>query len=353
MRILIINFELDERSGVLAWQASVAQQLAARCEFVVVVTSRLGQFTCPNNAHIHVVPKWVRGMPRRFGGRWLVNFDVINLIRQYKIDACFIHMAMEWAYVLAPALKLYRIPVLVWYAHGTVSNRLRLAHAFADRIVTSTPEGFRLPSKKAHVIGQGVDIDLFQIPQFAECRNDILYVGRVSPRKRIDLLVNVVSEIKRLRPDLPLRLRVIGPVLTQEDQKYRRHIQALIESNGLNGAIELIGFVPQHDIAAYYQTAFLHLNVSMTGSMDKTVLEALACGCPVLTGNEAFIEMFKDHPDFLLQSDRPQDIAQRALNLYENQKSINPISLRNLVMGCHDLGSYADKVLKQLEEILR
>jgi len=353
MRLLIVNFEMDAESGVLAWQASIVRELAARCEFVVVVTGRLGRFTCPNNTHIHVVTKWVWGMPRRFGGRWLVNLDVINLIRQYKIDACFIHMAMEWAYILAPALKLYQIPVLVWYAHGTVSSRLRLAHAFADRIVTSTPEGFRLPSNKVHVIGQGVDTALFQIPQFSDDRNDLLYVGRVSQRKRIDLLVEVMSEIKRIQPNLLLRLRIIGPVLTPEDQAYQHGIQVLIETNELNGSIELAGFVPQHEIAAYYRNAFLHLNVSKTGSMDKTVLEGLSCGCPVLTSNEAFVDMFKDHPDFLLQSDKPKDIAERVLDLYRSRHSFDPGRLRNLIVGHHDIGSYANKVMGQLEEILQ
>ena len=353
MRLLIVNFEMDEASGVLAWQASVVRELAARCEFVVVVTSRLGQFTCPDNVHIHAVQKWVWGIPRRFGGRWLVNLDVINLIRRYEIDSCFIHMAMEWAYVLAPALKLYKIPVLVWYAHGTVSSRLRLAHALADRIVTSTPEGFRLPSSKVHVIGQGIDTGLFQIPQSADNRKDILYVGRVSRRKRIDLLVEVMVETRKIQPDLPVHLRIIGPTLTPEDRGYQRDIQALIESHGLNGSIELAGFIPQHDIAAYYRNAFLHLNVSRTGSMDKTVLEALACGCPVLTSNEAFVEMFKDHPDFLLQSDEPKDIAGRVMETYGNQRSVDPRHLRDLIVGRHDIGSYANKVMGQLEQILR
>ena len=353
MRLLVVNFEMDEVSGVLAWQASVVRELAARCEFVVVVTSRLGRFTCPNNVHIHVVPKWVWGIPRRFGGRWLVNLNLISLIRQYKIDACFIHMAMEWTYVLAPALKLYQIPVLVWYAHGTVSNRLRLAHALADRIVTSTPEGFRLPSDKVHVIGQGVDTALFQIPQLADDRNDILYVGRVSQRKRIDLLVGVMSEIRKIQPNLLLCLRIVGPALTPGDQGYQRRIQALIDANGLNGWIELAGFVPQQGIAAYYRNAFLHLNVSKTGSMDKTILEALACGCPVLTSNEAFVEMFRDHPDFLLQSDDPKDIAERTLDLYRSRHSFDPGRLRSLIIGHHDIDSYADKVISQLKEILQ
>lgn len=351
MNLLVANFEVDEESGVLAWQASVIKELSVYCETVIVVTSRLGKFACPNNVHIYVVPKWVHGVPRRYGGNWLVNIDVAGLIRRHKIDACFIHMAMEWAYVLSPVLKFFNVPTLVWYAHGTVSTRLRLAHAMADRIVTSTPEGFRLPSNKVHVIGQGVDTDLFTIPPAAGDRSEILYVGRVSPRKQIHLLVQVMVEVKRMVPESPLRLRIIGPTLTADDSAYLHKVQAQIENLKLKEVVKLSGFVPHAEIAGYYQNAFLHLNLSKTGSMDKTVLEALACGCPVLTSNEAFGEIFQNHREFLVQSENPRDIAAQVLDLYRNRRLYDPDGLRGLIVGRHDLASYAGRIMRQLEEI--
>lgn len=354
MRVLIINFEMNENSGVLAWQAQVAREIARACEFVVVLTQHpIGQFTAPANMYVEAVPKRPFGVPWLLGGLWLMNGRVWRLCRRYRIDVCFIHMASEWSYRLWFTFRLLQIPTLVWYAHGTVSNRLRLAHRCATRLVTSTPEGLRLTSNKVRVIGQGVDTDLFDIPACREDdRNDIIYVGRVSRRKRVGLLIEVMAALKQLAPDCPLRLKIIGPLLTTDDVLYDAEIRAKMWQLGLQTCIDFVGFVPQQHIPLFYSSAFLHLNVSQTGSMDKTVVEALACGCPVLTGNEAFYELLADYPDFVIQDEQPAAIAWQILKLYENRNRYSPQALRRLVLGKHDQQSYVKKVLANLHELL-
>ena len=52
--------------------------------------------------------------------------------------------------------------MVLWYAHTSVTPTLRLAHALADRCLTSTPAGFRIPSEKLFVVGQGIDLDQFR-----------------------------------------------------------------------------------------------------------------------------------------------------------------------------------------------
>ncbi|MBL8080155.1 MAG: glycosyltransferase family 4 protein [Anaerolineales bacterium] len=349
MKILVVNYEMNEDSNVLAWQASVVRELANHCEQVIVLTERLGRFSCPPNVKIHLIPRRPWGIPKMLGSLWLMNFTVFDLIRKHGINACFIHMAMEWTYRLFPVLKLHQVPILLWYAHGTVTNRLRLAHACATKIVTSTPEGFRLESNKKIIIGQGVDIDLFNIPSYLPERNDILYVGRVSPRKRVLLLVKLMSTLRMMAPDLPIRLRILGPTLSLQDQIYLDEIQLEIERLGVSDCVEFLGDMPPQKIPACYRSTFLHINVSQTGSMDKTVMEALACGCPVLTSNKAFFNLLLEHPDFLLQSEVLTEIAQKVISIYERRKEYDPGILRNLIVGHHDINSYANKVYKILQ----
>lgn len=353
MRVLIINYELDETSAVLAWQARVVKELAQQCEFVAVLTERVGRFEPPSNMHVQVLDPHPFGLPRRFGLALLLNRQVRGICRCYHIDACFIHMAADWAYFLCPTFWLLRIPVLMWYAHGTVTFRLRLAHACVTRVVTSTPEGFRLPSRKVHVIGQGIDTDLFQPPSaYTEPRRDVITISRVSRRKRIDLLLSVMEQMRRT-PNAPdLRLRIVGPLLTADDLAYDAELRRRLWSLGLQDCVEFTGFVPQEHTPAFYRSAFLHINVSRTGSIDKTVLEALACGCPVLTSNEAFRGILAQYPEFVIDDGRPEAIAAQILALYTRRDQYRADELRALIVGKHDVHAYCQKVLGHLEEML-
>jgi glycosyltransferase involved in cell wall biosynthesis len=111
------------------------------------------------------------------------------------------------------------------------------------------------------------------------------------------------------------------------------------------------GLVPYERIPEFYEAAFLHINVSETGSMDKTVMEALASGCPVLTSNPAFFELLKDFPEFLIEDDRPEAIAEKVRHIYQRRMDYDPVKLRSIVQEGHDLDTYADRVLNIIREI--
>ncbi len=87
--------------------------------------------------------------------------------------------------------------------------------------------------------------------------------------------------------------------------------------------------------------------------MDKTVLEAFACGCPVLTSNEAFHELLAAYPEFIIRDERPEAIAEQVLMLHANRDRYKPDDLRALILDKHDIHSYAEKILMQLHEIVR
>jgi glycosyltransferase involved in cell wall biosynthesis len=357
MKLLIINYEMDEDSGVLAWQARIAREIAHSCEFVLVLTEKIGRYTKAGNLHVELFDPKPLGLTRRFGGTFLLNVQARRLCRQYQIDTCFIHMAADWTYYLYPTFRMLRIPTVLWYAHGTVTRRLRLAHACATRVVTSTPDGFRIPSEKVRIIGQGIDTEIFQpLPaanetSHTEPRSALITVSRISRRKRIGLLLQVMAHLQKI-PNAPkLHLRIVGPLLTPDDLAYDRELRAYAWQTGLQESVEFAGFVPQAYHSSLYRTAFLHLNVSQTGSMDKTVLEALACGCPVLVSNEAFRALLADYPEFIITDDRPEAIAAQIVALYSRLDAYDPMQLRNLVVGQHDLPSYAQKLLAQLKEV--
>jgi glycosyltransferase involved in cell wall biosynthesis len=354
MRILLVNFEMNPQSQVLSWQYKVACELAKRCENIIVLTENMETCELPANMKVYVVPKlFIKAPLRLFGAKWLMNFPVFMLCRKYRFDACFIHMNMEWSYRLFPCLWFFSIPALLWYAHGTVSRRLKNAIYCSTRVITSTPEGCRIPSDKLKVIGQGIDVDLFNLQEVEEPQTDIISVGRISRRKRTDLLIDVMKHLKENQEGIIFRLILIGAPLNRNDMNYEQKLKNMVEENELADCVFFAGHVPQGQIPKYYRTAFLHINVSKTGSMDKTVLEALACSCPILTSNEAFFDLLKDYPSFIITDTSPETIANQVLQCYRNRQNLDRNNLRKLVIDQHSINSYINKLILNLEEIVK
>src|SRR4029079_6941240 len=137
--------------------------LAARCEAVDVITMKMGRLAVAPNVQVYSVGK-EKGYSeaRRFFEFYRILF---RLLRQHHYEACFAHMMQLFAVMGSPVLKLYRVPITLWYAHKATGRMLQLAEKLVDHVVTSTAEGFRLPSKKVQIIGQGIDTDHFKSAQ--------------------------------------------------------------------------------------------------------------------------------------------------------------------------------------------
>lgn len=341
---------MDLSSPVLAWQSRVVEKLALECEKVVVLTSQLGRVPKMDRVKIHLFPRRPYGIPYRFGARWLLNFWVHSLCRKERIQGVFIHMAAEWSYLLFPCFRWLHLPVIVWYAHGTVSSRLRWAIRCVDRVVTSTPEGCRVTSSKIRIIGQGVDTDLFSIPVERNLK-DILYVGRISRRKRIHLLIQVLALLKKRGIANDSSLHLVGPILTSDDQVYERELISQIHDLGLETSVHFHGSKTVDEIPPFYTQSFLHLSLSETGSMDKTVLEALACGCPALTTNTAFREFLSSFPDFWMADASAEAVARQVEFIYQRRLKYDPNALREIVNREHSLSTYGHRVLSQFNEL--
>ncbi len=354
MRVLLITFVLDEMHPALAWQVFVVREMAKKLEKVYVLTSRVGETgKLPENVEVIVPPIRPLGIPHRFGGRWAFNRDIYRLCKKNNVEAVFVHMAMEWAYILYPAFKLLKLPVVMWYAHGSVTHRLRLAINCVDCVVTSTPEGCRVDDSKIRVIGQAINTERFKI-QSNRKMESILYVGRISERKRVNLLYQMYKKLQLTKQrSNNIHFNIVGSPLNEEDLRYESDIRASVWQDRNEHGFRMLGLVPYERIPDLYESAFLHLNVSDTGSMDKTVMEALACGCPVLTSNTAFFGLLKDYPEFLIEDDRPEAIAEKVRHIYQRREQYDPDKLRSIVQDGHDLDSYADRVLSIFQKVDR
>jgi glycosyltransferase involved in cell wall biosynthesis len=305
LRLLLFNLMTDAADSNLGFTTDWINALAEHCEYIDVVTMQAGRLALADNVRVYSV-----GKEKGYGeGRRALEFYrlLFRLLRGWRYDVCFAHMMPLFAVMGAPLLKLWRVPIVLWYTHKAVSFKLRLAEKVAWRVVTASPESFRIPSRKTRVIGHGVDTNLFT-PPAAPREGDsfvTVTVGRIAPVKNLDTLIDAAAAIMQDG----FRLRVIGEAAPR-DEDYEKRLHEQVATLNLKEVVEFSGALPHERIVEVYQNADVMVNTSKTGSIDKAVLEAMACALPVITSNEAFRAMLAPWGDLLaVPSDSPDQVA--------------------------------------------
>ena len=109
----------------------------------------------------------------------------------------------------------------------------------------------------------------------------ILYVGTIEPRKNLPLLIEGFAR-RRNSGELPHQLVCVGPY-----GWLSRDIEDLIERLNVEDAIQFTGYVPFEELPALYSLAEMFVFPSIYEGFGLPVIEAMACGTPVITGNVA------------------------------------------------------------------
>jgi glycosyltransferase involved in cell wall biosynthesis len=152
------------------------------------------------------------------------------------------------------------------------------------------------------VIDERAELDRVQNKYHLD-RPFVLYVGTIEPRKNLTRLVQAFARIRRPSTQLVL----VG----QLGWKYRSLLKQ-IEDMRLGDAIRLIGYVPDEDLPALYNLARVFAFPSIYEGFGLPIVEAMACGTPVLTSNRS--SMIELGADAALLVD-PLDVESLAVSL--------------------------------------
>jgi glycosyltransferase involved in cell wall biosynthesis len=297
MRLLLFNLATDADDPILGFTTRWIQALAKRVEFVHVITMRAGRVEVPENVRVYSVGK-EKGYsePRR-----AVEFyrHLFRVLRQSRIDACFSHMIPIFTVLAAPVLKAKKIPIVTWYAHPSLTWKLRLAHHLSDRMVASVATAYPYRKDKLVVVGQGIDTDLF-CPDGSPPEDPpmILCVGRVSPVKDHPTLIRAAALLRERWKKL-FRVVILGGPAGPKDEPYVRYLHQLVKELNLQDIVSFHPPAPQSALPKWYRRCTVHVNLTPTGSGDKVGWEAMACARPCLVANEGFRETLGDYSDIL------------------------------------------------------
>ncbi len=199
------------------------------------------------------------------------------------------------------------------------------------------------PNNKYRLLSNGTDVSKF-VPAENTERKGILFAGKLDVWANQLMILKIVNDIlPKIRDKVPnAELHLVGATPPPS-----------ISNLASNRYIKIHPDVP--DMVPYLQGAelFLHPHEGGSGIQNK-LLEAMACGCPVVTTPTGNQGIHGEHGTHLLLGDNPDKLAEYAVKLLSDKEFAQDISKngRNLIIETHAWEHIFQSVDNIIDEVL-
>ncbi len=277
LRLLFVTQSIDKSDPILAFTAGWIQEfLDAGCEMTVftrhMIVDDLPRGAVGQNLGKPVIMRVLK--------LWYYSFV---LRKQY--DAVLVHMTPQLMVLGAPVWILLGKRKFMWYMHRSVTLWLKVALWLSKKTFTASDLSLRLPHPKKTIVGHGIDTQQFKLSDVKR-EPVILWVSRIHSRKRLEDSLEFISEFKAKHSDVDWKLKVIGT--SEGHEEYLELMKKKTVELGIGDNVIFTGAIKRENLPEVYAQAAAFISTSQTGSLDKVVLEALACGTPVFAQGEEY-----------------------------------------------------------------
>lgn len=349
MKVLMITPKIDEQDTVFGFTKNWVNSLAKKVDWLYVITQ---DYNMETELMGNVTVYSLKDKPDKLLKFLYFNRIIIGLSKE--VDVIFCHMLPIFTFMSAPPGKVFNIPIVTWYAHGHVDCRVKLLDRLADRVVTSSEKGYRVPSKKKVVTGQGIDTELFNPGNGGKTKeNIILSVGRISPVKDYGTLIKATNILVKEKCRRDLKVIIAGGT-PEGSEDYLESLKSMVRELNLEKIVTFAGPIAHRDVIGFYRNCRVFVNSSSTGSLDKAVLEAMSCSRPILTCNQAFLDILDEklkEKCFFRENDYI-GLADKIEYFLENEDDTGA-SLRNIVVKHHSLDCLTDSFVRVFKMVIK
>jgi glycosyltransferase involved in cell wall biosynthesis len=226
------------------------------------------------------------------------------------------------------SLSLFKKGYTLYQRLGNMYRRIvvpRVLHK-ADKIITVSKfekqrikDFFHLPEEKLVAIYNGVGKHFRIIndkKQLAQAKEKyqlpdkyIFFLGNTDPKKNTKGVLQAYGNfVKKEGHNIKL-------LMLDFDNNELRKILQEIEQPELINDIHLAGYVPNSDLPAIYNLATLFLYPSLRESFGIPILEAMACGTPVVTSNTSSMPEIAQDAAFIVNPYKPNEITNAIITI--------------------------------------
>ncbi len=261
---------------------------------------------------------------------WLSGWAARELVQAWKVP---------WVHMYHTLAEL-KPPVYQQEEDGQRSAMERTIAQRADLLICATPAEqmflhwrYGVPLDRLAVVPPGVDLSRFYPIPKDEARafvglpseqRVLLYVGRFDPIKGLDVLLEAVARLKDrgILEGPGTTLILIGGALDTPKNEDLVRLKALRDAKGLQDLVTFVGPRSQETLPYYYSAADVVVLPSHYESFGLVVLEAMACGRPVVASHVGGLLSLVRHGEtgFLVPPQDPDALAGYLCLLLEDER---------------------------------
>lgn len=337
MRLLILTQKVDKNDAILGFFHAWILEFSKKCERLTVICLERGDYDLPENVKIISL------------GKEENKNRLVYLLRFYKAiwqernsySTIFVHMNQEYILLGGLIWKLLKKKVVFWRNHRIGDYLTDIAVFLSDIVCCTSKDSYTAKFSKTIIMPVGVDMDLFR-PSSAINRkkHSICIVGRLAPIKNIELGLAVCKELSDR--GLDISTTIIGSCLPK-DKDYAESLRFFVAKNNMSSYIRFIDEVKPIDMPVVYSSHEIYLNLTPTGSFDKTIVEASLCGAMPVVVNTSLRGYL---PDICVPDENLASISD-SINYFFRIDEYDPIKEEILIFAkSHSLDLLMKKIVK-------
>ncbi len=165
----------------------------------------------------------------------------------------------------------YYIPIILSQATHLICNSTATAKDITNFYGISPSKITPILLSYNSSIFRFLNLQLAETPYF-------LYIGRQDPHKNVNRLITSFSNLPK---SWEYELWIVGPT----DSRYTPTLKKQADELGLGHKIKFLGYLPDEELAKLMNSAVALVFPSLWEGFGLPVLEAMACGTPVITSN--------------------------------------------------------------------
>jgi len=338
MKLLIVTQAIDVNNPVLGFFVRWTEEFSKNCEKVTVICLEKGEYSLPSNVKVLSLGKEEFIRSHSYYSHILSKFLFVYRFYKYifkfrnDYDSVFVHMNQEYVILGWKLWKLLGKEIMMWRNHPMGNFFTDIAVWVSDRVFCTSKYAYTAKFKKTEIMPVGIDTGLFKRkPEIKKIPNSILFLGRISPIKNPDVLIESLNLLNKDGVDF--NALIVGDPLPK-DKKYYDGLVGKIKEYNLENKVKLMPGVKNTEAIDLYNKYEVFVNLTPSGSMDKTIFEAMACESLVLVSNKSLEDKINKELIF-----KEGDI----IDLGEKLKVILSFSIEEKTKFGKELGSYIIK----------
>jgi glycosyltransferase involved in cell wall biosynthesis len=222
----------------------------------------------------------------------LSRIDVLNTLMAPVVNPSWslvIHMKTMHAFTTPESIP----PLTRAYRRFSYPRSARAADAIvinSESLRAEIGKYFQVDDRKFKLIYEAVDHELFKpgdvgaarakVASYGVIKPFVLFVSSLWPYKNCDGLLRSWALARGELGDR--QLAIVG---SGRDQEYLTSLRSLAAELGISGDVVFVGGVPLEETVNFYRAADAFVYPSLNETFGLPILEAMACGCPVVTSD--------------------------------------------------------------------